>query len=621
MTLLDHYRVILSRFRPEHPLSPASTFIFGFVSPDVRPFSIRVNKTEASIHNTIDGAEYILYSDTATLTELVNPDAEDRLALIDAVKLRPDFPFKNYLISIFMNAFDLDIEGMDYGAKPFDGPFPFPPRYPAAENPFRLRQYQEQAIPVHDADSLPQLITDEHPVWIAMYNRAWEIAFSNLRKPESESGFIANFIDTAFNANSFMWDSCFMMMFGRYARRAFNFMGTLDNFYAKQHDDGFICREINTFSGSDLFQSHDPRSTGPDILAWTEWQDYLLTGDIQRIRDIFPVLIAYHRWWKEWRRHPDGSYWTSGWGSGMDNQTRVPDSEYHHRYYTWIDAMFQQCLNCQILLKMAETIERDEFNSELQTELDFLADYFEQKMWDDKHKFYFDRAPDGTLSRIKSIGTFWGFLCDLVSEEKAGDLMNHLQDENSFNRPHPVPTQSYDSDDYNPYGGYWLGGVWSPTNYMVLQGLSHRGNDALAHQIAYKHVEHVARVFEDSGTLYENYAPEHPQRGIPSQDEFVGWTGLSAITIPIEYLIGIRPMKHNAGLIWDIRLTERHGVLRYPFGQSNTLDLICEARTSDSDIPSISASTQEKITLDIRYNNRSKTITLEAGKHNILLED
>ena len=39
-----------------------------------------------------------------------------------------------------------------------------------------------------------------------------------------------------------------MTMFGHYARQVFNFIGTLDNFYTKQQDDGFICREINSYS-------------------------------------------------------------------------------------------------------------------------------------------------------------------------------------------------------------------------------------------------------------------------------------------------------------------------------------------------------------------------------------
>jgi len=42
--------------------------------------------------------------------------------------------------------------------------------------------------------------------------------------------------------------------------RAFDFQRTLDNLYAKQHPDGFICREIVEADGSDLFWANKCRS-------------------------------------------------------------------------------------------------------------------------------------------------------------------------------------------------------------------------------------------------------------------------------------------------------------------------------------------------------------------------
>ena len=75
-------------------------------------------------------------------------------------------------------------------------------------------------------------------------------------------------IDPAFNDCVFMWDSCFMTLFGRYGARAFPFVRTLDNFYAKQHVDGFICREIGRALGDDRFPRFDPSSTGPNVMAW-----------------------------------------------------------------------------------------------------------------------------------------------------------------------------------------------------------------------------------------------------------------------------------------------------------------------------------------------------------------
>jgi hypothetical protein len=64
-------------------------------------------------------------------------------------------------------------------------------------------------------------------------------AFRNIKPAGTESGFVANFIDTAFNDCLFMWDSAFILLFARYGSRAFDFQRTLDNFYAKQHPDGY----------------------------------------------------------------------------------------------------------------------------------------------------------------------------------------------------------------------------------------------------------------------------------------------------------------------------------------------------------------------------------------------
>ncbi|MEP6984948.1 MAG: trehalase family glycosidase, partial [Chloroflexota bacterium] len=513
--LRELFENVLLRFKPNNPTAPAGTFIFGFVALNQDMVSITLNRDHAKISTGLQNAEYVVYGSYELFNSLLNAEFPNRAGLVSQLEMRPAYPFNNYILSIFLNAFDLAVPDLDYRAERFDGPFPFPPRYPATENPFRFSRYVPVSLPLYESAHLPELIVDDHPEWKAMYSKAWELAFKNLRQPEPASGFINNFIDPAFNSNTFMWDSAFMTMFGRYARQNLDFMGTLNNFYAKQHDDGFICREINTFSGTDLYQSLDPRSTGPNILAWTEWQDYKYSKDQNRLRDVFPGLIAYHRWWKTWRTHPDGSYWTSGWGSGMDNQSRIPNSEYHHQHFSWIDAMMQQVLNCTMLLNIANEIGRHEFNDELNIEREYLGNYINTRMWDDKTGFYFDVAHDGTLSKTKSIGAYWGFLTDIVPRERVIQMINHLKDPKSFNRPHRIPTQAHDSSVYDPFGGYWLGSVWSPTNYMVLQGLTDQGFLDLAFEIALNHVENIGTIFQNTGTLWENYAPEYIKPGKP----------------------------------------------------------------------------------------------------------
>jgi len=505
------------------------------------------------------------------------------------------------------------------GLTKFEGkePFALPHKYPVALNPFLVKKYQPEPIPPCQPGELPQLIAEGHADWVRMYDYAWQTAYSNLRQPEPDSGFVGNFIDTAFNTNTFLWDSCFMTMFGRYARQQVNFMGTLDNFYCKQHADGFICREINTYQGHDLFESLDPRSTGPNVFAWSEWLDYQLSQDRQRLRDVFPALIGYHNWWKDWRTWPDGSYWTTGLGSGMDNQARVPDSGQHHRHYAWLDATCQQAVNCKMLLQIADVIDWHEFDEPLQQEYAGLTRILNDTMWDEASGFYYDRAPDGSLSSVKSIGAFWALLANVVPPERAERLFAHLADPAQFNRPHRVPSQAADDPSYQADGSYWLGGVWSPTNYMVLQALTQYKRDDLAFDIALNHVENVTKVFTDTGTLWETYAPESAVRGSQAKEKFVGWTGVSAITIPIEYLIGLRWT--GDVLVWDIRLTERHGVQRLPIGSKDQMTALCMARASAQEKPRVEFSTTAPVTLELRCGGHRKRFDLQAGTHQLSL--
>ena len=166
------------------------------------------------------------------------------------------------------------------------------------KNPFINMTPEDEPLPLFEdsKDKLPKPIWEGHDDVMDCYYKTWEIAFRNLRKPNAEAGFVSNFIDTAFNGYLFLWDSSFIVMFGRYGSHIFNFQKTLDNLYSHQHIDGFICREICEEIPGEQFQRDDPSSTGPNIMPWSEWEYYCLTGDKERLSKIFYPLLAYHKW-------------------------------------------------------------------------------------------------------------------------------------------------------------------------------------------------------------------------------------------------------------------------------------------------------------------------------------
>ncbi len=459
---------------------------------------------------------------------------------------------------------------------------------------------------------LPVPLWEGHEDTVAAYDYAWRIAFGNLRKARKSAGFVSDFIDTAFNGYLFMWDSSFIVMFGKYASRIFDFQRTLDNFYSHQHIDGFICREICETQMGEQFTRDDPCSTGPNILPWAEWEYFRSTGDRERLSRVFDPLLAYHNWLRLHRSWPDGTYWSTGWGCGMDNQPRLQSDynvSHHHGFMSWIDTCAQQYLSGTVLIEMARILGREDEVGWLEKEHSFLKHVINEQMWDDDKKFYFDRFRDGSLSDVKTVGAYWTLLAGLVPEERRDAFVAHLDNEKEFKRPNRVPTLSADHPLYSAEGSYWRGSIWAPTNYMVLCGLHEYGYDELAHEIALSCVDHVSRVFRETGTLFENYAPEKASKGNCAKDKFVGWSGLFPISILFEYVFGLHPDAKEQKLVWDVRLTERHGVRQYPLGDA-ALSLLCEARESEEEEPVIRASSDRPVTLKVRWRGGEKLISL-----------
>lgn len=473
-------------------------------------------------------------------------------------------------------------------------------------------------LPTYDsaAELLPEPVWEGREDVVRAYRKAWQLAFGNLRKARAEAGFVSDFIDTAFNGFLFMWDSSFIVMFGKYGAAAFDFQQTLDNFYAHQHRDGFISREINELDGREQFSRDDPASTGPNILPWAEWEYYQTTGDAARLSKVFDPLLAYHRWLQRNRSWQDGTYWSCGLACGMDNQPRAAaefDPAMSHGFMSWIDTCAQQYLSGRILTEMGRLLGREAETGWLAEEAEFLKRVINDTMWSGADNFYYDRRRDGSLSGVKTVGAYWTLLAGLVPEERRAAFIEHLDDPKEFNRPVRIPTLAADDPHYRADGGYWLGSVWAPTNYMVLKALGNTGTpraEQLAHEIARNYVDNVTAVFERTGTLYENYAPEQPAPGNPAKKDFVGWTGLAPISVLFEYVFGIRPEALKNRIVWHVALTDAHGIRRYPF-KGGSVTLLAGGRTSASELPEFTL--ESTVPVDVEIHAAGKTFIKHLG--------
>jgi hypothetical protein len=497
----------------------------------------------------------------------------------------------------------------------FERPFePF-----AAQNQFRQQSYERTDwLPFASAKALlPKPILPEHESWLMLYWRAWELAWQHLQRPSLGSGFVTNYLDAVTDTYLFMQDSAFIVQFGLYGRRAFDFMGNLDNLYAKQHEDGFICRQISVESGEDFFFPFDPNGTGPNILAWAEWRAYRFTGDNGRLEKVFAPLMAYHRWCRDNRTWPNGLYWATGHSSGLSNQPRVPNSSFHHRHWSWVDASMQAALNCMVLAKMAAQLKEEALSHELEEEHALLVEQINAHLWNESAHFYQDVDANGRFSQVKSVAAYWGLLdAGLIPEKRLDLFLKALRENWAFKLPHQIPSQSADSEGYNSEtGNYWRGAVWPCMNFMVLRGLRKVKRDGLAHKIAVNHLENVAKVYAQTGSIWENYAPETAVSGNPAVKDAVGMAGLTPISILLEDVIGLSVDWPQRRVYWDRRLESEaaYGVKNYPLGSEGTVSLLADATklTLTTDVP---------FTLMLQDENQSLQTAVPSGTTEINLE-
>lgn len=509
----------------------------------------------------------------------------------------------------------------------------------AQPNYFKTVTYTPSPLPVfrETKEKLPSPIFDENSLYVQMYWKTWELGFRNFHEPTPKSGFPSQFIDAAFNQNIFLWDTCFLTMFCNYAHPSVPGIGSLDNFYAKQHDDGEICREINRTSGIDFegwinrerrnlfsrwgkfsvtYKGREVPQPPPvltldslnhPILAWAEKESIRITGSRERIKRVFEPLVRYYRAFQRYIRQGNGLYMTD-WAS-MDNS---PRNDFIKGGGTAVDTSSQMVLFGNQLAEFADLLGKKKEADAFRKEAAETSSLIREKMWDPDKEFFYDLTLDGERTPIKTIAGYWVLLAGAATREQADALVAELNNPKTFGRPHRVPTLAADQAGYNKYGGYWRGSVWAPTETMVIRGLERYGKHDLAREIAMEHLKHIGTVFEKTGTVWENYSAEMSVQGRPSKPDFVGWTGIGPILYLFEFAIGIKADAIENRIVWNVTSPQRVGIEKFWFGDK-TVDLVCEA-AGENGKRTLKVSSNKPFTLVVHWKGNRTRIEVPAGK-------
>lgn len=485
---------------------------------------------------------------------------------------------------------------------------------------FRRRGRASRQLPDF-ADIRPRLpvpVLPQNAAWEQVYWYAWEALWGCLRQPEAvDSSLVAPYFAPHVGGSIDMGTGAFLANLSGYIPGSFCLIETLDNFYANQHTDGFICRSLDAQTGTELHDAFEPNSTGPNLLAWAEWRHFRLTGDKDRIASVFQPLLAYHRWCRANRTWRSGLYWTTAYASGLENQPRVPGGRYHHSHWAWIDASAQATLNCLMLERMAVLLDQPESAADVVAERDALVRVINEEMWNEEFHFYQDIGPDFAFSAVKSIAAYW-MLMDpmLIPKERLLPFIQHLRDTWSFRVDYALPSMAADSDAYNARtGNGWRGAIWPSLTYMVLRGLNVADQSLLAHKLAYSHVEMISQVHQQTGLFWRNYAPEECGPGEPSEKDDTGLTPAAVIAMILENILGLAVDWPLRRVTWrrSLETDEEYGVRNLPLGPDGSLDLTVAQDT-------LKIRTDSPITLTIHDGQEKMQTAVPAGSFEISLK-
>ena len=451
-----------------------------------------------------------------------------------------------------------------------------------------MSHYARNTKPL-DRSRLPEPVFDENPGLIDFYWRAWELAWDHVvEKPGAPA---SPYMDEAFDPDTiWIWDTCFMVHFCKYAPDLFPGIQSFDNFYLPLHE------------GTDSpLKIHHPDN--PPLFAWIEDEYLRFTGDTSRIRKVLPYLKAHYAFIENAtagatlpgtncplfaEREARGYRW-SGIASGMDN---TPRGREDYDSILWFDLLAQQALAARRIAALAGYLSDNETVYAFERKFQESKALANRLYWNNEDGIYYDisRKEPSVQIRVKTPAAYWGLLAGFCDKAQAEKLASLAEDPaRGFGGSIPWPTVTPDDPDFHPDGFYWQGGVWLPTAYMATCALREAGCGRMADELAEKLLLHMYRTWKAyaPSTIWEAYSPTKPE---PSTDkaefagkrvrpDFCGWSALGPISLFIESVIGIHSVDALSRTVhWHLHRESRHGIKRLQFGDIET-SLIYESGT------------------------------------------
>lgn len=482
-----------------------------------------------------------------------------------------------------------------------------------------------------DKNKLPMPVLKNHKDWEGIYYNAWELAFKNVDYIQKENWKPQLTCMPGINI-VWQWDSCIMTFITNYSNGTLDAFNNLDNLYRlRREDDGFMAMAYYVDTEAEAY----PGRINPPLMAWAEWEHFLVTGDSSRFAQVLPALEGLYSFIENNRRRNCGLYWFEDPGSsGMDNSPRggYEIKTLNGSDVCFIDLACQQAMSAKYISFMSEHINELDKAEFYRSEYERICSLINKYHWSDKAGFYFDFfARDSKEKRVKLINTktaaaFWTLVSGVAEEERKRSVIDHMFNPDEFYTPIPFASLSRDDLNYDKNGGYWLGSVWAPTNFAAIRGLCECGYEELARESAIKYLNAICEVNKNPlfGSIWEAYSPEElrpatTEAGDVCRMDFIGWSGIAPITLLIENIIGLRFNAKTNTIHFSVP-REECGLRNMQFNGS-IVSVECTKYQNFRGKTEISVTTEKPFTLCVRVNYMFEDVIINVpkGKHTYMI--
>ncbi len=274
-------------------------------------------------------------------------------------------------------------------------------------------------------------------------------------------------------------------------------------------------------------------------------------GDVDSLKDIYPMIAANLMWWEGERQDPATGlfYWAIRGESGADNTPRFGaalkgtpvDGSLCGAItsgYGAADLSAQMHLSYEATAAIASRIGED--GSRWTRAAKSLAGAMNAYLWSEVDGLYldYDFGLGDTVGPRTAFG-FFPLITGAPGAERAERMIETLTDPASFWRELPVPTVAVDEECYSQ--DMWRGPVWLSLNLWIARGLIRWGRRDLASELARRSLRRAEAVFDRQGCVLEYY----PADGM----RVAGLRRKGDSTGPHRYYIGHAPLFALAQLL------------------------------------------------------------------------